>query len=168
MKCFWYNIPLILILILCGCSAKKSDVIPVKPTDIISEAEAEFALDGVDLNLEFDGVVDLNNNTYKATYLPDPLGSVDPIIIKVTYPSKDLSDGDIKDLYNQSYASRVNKRKIEGIGESAYVAFPSLNIFDRGHFITITAGSGDTQRQLELLLNLGKTAINNLDKYLSE
>ena len=168
MNRFWRSISLISILILCGCSAKKSDVVPVKPTDIISEAEAESALGGVDLNLEFDAVVDLNNNTYKATYLPDPIGSIDPVIVKVIYPSEELSEGDVKGLYNEAYASRMNKRKIEGIGESAYVAFPSINIFDRGHFITITAGSGDTQKQLDLLLSLGKTAITNLDKYLSE
>ena len=168
MRKFFVNLLLIPLLILSGCSKDKSDVPPVKPTDLISETEAEFALGGTDLSLEFNGVVDLGDNTYKITYLPTPLGSDDPVIVKVIYPSDDLNEGDVKSLYNQAYSSRVNKRKIEGIGESAYVAFPSLNIYDRGHFITITAGSGDTQKQLDLLLNLGKTAVNNLDKYLSE
>ena len=168
MKRLFCSLLIITLLIFCGCSKNKSDVPPVKPTDIISEAEAELALGGIDLMLEFDGVVDLGDNTYKITYLPTPLGSNDPIIVKVIYPAADINEGDIKSLYNQAYASRVNKRKIEGMGESAYVAFPSLNILYKGHFVTITAGSGDTQKQLDLLLSLGKTAVNNLEKYLSE
>ncbi len=156
------------ILIISGCSTKEADVPPVKPTDIISESEAELAVGDADFSLEFDAVVDLGDNTYKATYLTNPLGSGDPVIVKVIYPSGELTEGDIKNKFNESYSSRVNKRKIEGIGESAYVAFPSLNIYCKGHFITITAGSGDTQKQLDLLINLGKTAVNNLENYLSE
>ncbi len=168
MNKFFGTILLLSVLITAGCGKKDADVPPVKPTDIISEAEAEFAVGGADLSLEFDAVVDLGNNTYKATYLTNPLGEGDPVIVKVVYPSPELTDGDIKNKFNNGYTSRINKRKIEGIGESAYVAFPTLNIYDRGHIITVTAGSGDTQKQLDLLINLGKTAVTNLEKYLSE
>ena len=167
MNKFFSGILLLSVLIIAGCEKKDANVPPVKPTDIISEAEAEFAVGGTDLSLEFDAVVDLGDNTYKATYLTNPLGGGDPVIVKVVYPSLELTEGDIKTRFNDGYSSRVNKRKIEGIGESAYVAFPTLNIYDRGHIINITAGSGDTQKQLDLLISLGKTAVANLDNYLS-
>ena len=83
MRKFFVNLLLIPLLILSGCSKDKSDVPPVKPTDLISETEAEFALGGTDLSLEFNGVVDLGDNTYKITYLPTPLGSDDPVIVKL-------------------------------------------------------------------------------------
>lgn len=150
-----------------GC--KKDDIPePVKPTDIISKAEAQaVAGDGYELILEYGAVVDLGNNTYKSSYVSEVLGKGDPIIVEVTYPSETLSRNDIKKIYFKSYDSRVNKREINGIGSEAFVAFPTLNILEDGHFIRITAGSGDTREQLDMLLSLGRTAVGNLQKYLN-
>ena len=149
-----------------GCKNNKT-LEPVKPTNIISLAEAQTAVgDEYELELQYDAVVDLGDNAYKATYISTQLGAGDPVIVEVMYPSEELSSSDIKKIYFSAYDNRVNKRKIKGIGSDAFVAFPTLSILEDGHLIRITAGSGDTKEQLDLLLALGNVAVNNLHEYL--
>ena len=156
------------VCLLFGCSKEKDEPTPVKPTDIISESDAETAVGGHDLSLEHNAVIDMGNNTLKVSYYPEPLGSFDPVTVVVTYPGGDLTENDIKDLYTESYLLRDNKKKIRGIGAGAFVAFPAISIYEDGHLIKITAGSGDTKEQLDLLLSLGQTAVDNLHKFLEE
>lgn len=151
-----------------GCVKVESDPVPVKPTDLISESEAEAAVGDCDLMLQYDAVLDLGDNEYLASYYAEPLGSVDPVIVSVTCPSKEFTNNEIKKLYTDSYSARDNKRKVRGLGAEAFVAFPTLNIYEEGHLIKITAGSGDTQEQLDLLISLGQTAVKNLHIYLSD
>ena len=149
-----------------GCKNKKP-LAPIKPTDILSLAEVSSAVgDEYDLELKYGAVLDLGNNTFKATYASNPLGSGDPVIVEVMYPSEELSGSDIKKIYFSAYDNRVNKRKIKGVGSEAFVAFPTLSILEDGHLVRITAGSGDTKEQLDLLLSLGNIAVNNLHEYL--
>lgn len=152
-------------LLLCGCSDGK-EMMPVKPTDLICEEEAELAVCGADLSLEHNAVIDMGNNEFVASYYGEPLGSADPIIVSVIYPSAELSESKIKKIYTDSYSLRDNKKKIRGLGAGAFVAFPTINIYEDGHLIKITAGSGDTKEQLDLLISLGQTAVNNLHTYL--
>ncbi len=155
-------------MFVCGCKNNKTSE-PVKPTDVISLSEAQAVVgDKYELVLEYDAVVDLGNNTYKATYISNPLGAGDPVIVEVMHPSDEFSGSDIKKIYFSGYDNRVNKRKIKGVGSEAYVAFPTLNILEDGHLIRITAGSGDTKEQLDILLNLGNIAVNNLHNYLDK
>ena len=152
-------------LLLCGCNDSK-ELAPVKPTDLISEKEAETAMGGADLVLEHDAVVNLGNNEFVASYYGEPLGSADPVIVSVIYPSAELSEPQIKEMYTDSYSARDNKKKIRGLGAGAFVAFPTINIYEDGHLIKITAGSGDTKEQLDLLISLGQIAVDNLHTYL--
>lgn len=156
-----------IICVLAGGCGKKTTFYPVMPTDILSEKEVEVAIESeFDYFLEHEAVVDLGNNTYRASYYPDPLGSDDPVIVEVTIPDENLLRSDIKNLYLKSYDSRINKRKIDGVGEDAFVAFPTLTVYDRGYLICITAGAGDTKEQLDTLLTLGQKAIRNFHNYL--
>lgn len=156
------------VCLLFGCSKNKEELKPVKPTDVISESDAEAAVGGQDVFLEHNAVIDMGDNTFKVSYYPVPVGSLDPITVIVTYPGGDLTENDIKDLYTESYLLRDNKKKIRGIGAGAFVAFPNITIYEDGHLIKITAGSGDTKEQLDLLLSLGQTAVDNLHKFLEE
>ncbi len=149
-----------------GCHKSDKVIAPVKPTDLISEQEAEAFVGGKDLVLDHNGVVDTKDNTYTAIYVTNPVGKGDSIVISVTYPSSQLSESEIKKIYADNYSKRDNKKRIRGIGSGAYVAFPSINIYEDGHLIKISAGSGDTKEQLDLLLSLGQTAVRNLDAYL--
>lgn len=159
----------LLVLVFAGGCKNNKTLEPVKPTNVISLSEAQKAIgDEYELELEYDAVVDLGNNTYVATYISNPLGSGDPVVVEVMYPSEELSGSDIKKIYFSSYDNRVNKRKIKGVGSEAFVAFPTLNILEKGHLIRITAGSGDTKEQLDLLLSLGNIAVNNLHNYLDD
>lgn len=47
---------------------------------------------------------------------------------------------------------------VDGIGEDCYIAFPYINIYDRGCYIRISAGSGSDEGQKNMLINLGTTA----------
>lgn len=49
-------------------------------------------------------------------------------------------------------------QKVDGIGVDCYIAYPYINIFDRGCYIRISAGSGSDDGQKNLLTTLGTTA----------
>ncbi|MBP3362085.1 MAG: hypothetical protein J6N52_14645 [Clostridia bacterium] len=169
MNRFFILILAISAMLMCGCDKKEVVVPPVMPTDIISEEDAKAAIGGkYELKLNYDAVVSINDNSYKASYLAEPLGSGDPVFVTVTSPSEELPESSVKELYESGYEGRTKKKKVEGLGNAAYIAFPSINIYQNGYLIVITAGSGDTQEQIDLLISLGKTAVENLDVFLQQ
>ena len=165
MKNIIYLLIFVFPFLMGGCSSKKDIIEPIKPTHIISESEAQEITGCDNLKLEYGAVVDMGENTYKASYLSEPLGEADPVIVTIIYPSETITETDIKEIYEKGYDSRHSKRRIEGIGDRAYVSFPAINILMGGHLIKITAGSGETKEQLETLINLGKRAVNNFELY---
>jgi len=151
-----------------GCGKKEPEQIPAAmPGDIISEEDAEKAIGNeYDLVLNEDSVYKVDKGIYRAEYLPNPLGKNDPVLIEIVQPGNDSEA--VKEMYDKGYESRTQKRRIEGIGDSAYVSFPTIHIYEKGYLIEITAGSGDTQGQLDLLTKLGKKAVKNLDAYYAQ
>ena len=53
---------------------------------------------------------------------------------------------------------------IEGIGEDCYIAYPYINVYDRGCYIRISAGSGNDEAQRELLENLASIAAGEVER----
>lgn len=160
---------LYLVLVCCflgGCSEKYVPA-SIAPADILTLEDVETAVGNCEYTLEFDAVVNKDNNTYVLSYLPVNFGAGDPVFVEVTYPYSDIKGESTKKMYDDCYESRVNKQKVEGIGEEAFVAFPSITIYKNRLLLKITAGSGDTKEQLDLLLSLGKLAVKNMDTYLS-
>lgn len=169
MNKFFVIVLLISAMLMCGCNKKETVIPPVMPTDIITKEDAEAAIGGnYELKLNYDAVVCIDDNSYKASYIAEPIGSGDPVFVTVTSPSESLPESSVKELYKSGYEGRTKKKKVEGLGEEAYIAFPSINIYQNGYYIVITAGSGDTQEQIDLLISLGKTAVENLGMYLQQ
>lgn len=159
-----YLLLLIPVLMLMGCFGGEPKTEPIKPVQLISQSEAE-QICGSSLTLQYGAVVDMGNNTYTASYYSEPVGKADPVIVTVIYPSNEITETAIKQIYEDGYNSRDSKRRIDGIGDDAYVAFPSLSILKGGHLIKITAGSGETKEQLNMLIDLGKKAVENFENY---
>ena len=156
---------LMLFAALLGGCKEKAEIPAAMPTDLLSADEVKSAV-GDENNYTLDGgaIIDMGGGTYKAVYLTDPIGAGDSVTIELTQPQENVS---VKDKYQKNYDARTQKKKVQGLGESAYVAFPSVHIIEKGYLIDISAGSGDTEKQLELLVRLGKTACEKLDLYLS-
>lgn len=160
MKKILLCIVCVLLLSLSGCGEPEV-ILPAMPQDILSEAELEAAINNeYDLVLKDNTVIDMGGGTYKAVYLSEPIGAGDSVTVMLAQPP--VEGGSLKSRYNEGFDSRIQKKRVENLGEDAYVAFPTIHIYERGYLIEITAGSGDTQEQLDLLLGLGKKAVDNL------
>jgi len=157
------------IMLLTGCGKEAVVIPPVMPTDVITQADADSAAGGkYKLKLNHNAVIELESNIYKAEYLAEPLGSGDPVVVTVTSPYAEITKDDIKEEYKNEYKTRLNKRKVEGLGDGAFLAYPSLYIYQDGYMIEISAGSGNSDEQKELLIELGKKALENLQASLSQ
>lgn len=163
MKKFILIISVIFVVMLGGCK-EKIEKSPAIPTNILNESAVASVIGGeTEYVLNGNAVVDLGGGAYRAVYLTNPAGKGDSVTVELTQPSDTNS---VKDKYTEGYNARSQKKKVQGVGENAYIAFPSIHILEKGYLITISAGSGDTKEQLDLLVNLGQTACANLDAYL--
>jgi hypothetical protein len=141
----------------------KADAASILTTDdVISAIDNTY-------NINLDGgasVTDGNEST--ATYLSDPIGSGDPVIVQVINPTDAVSPEDIWNNYESNRISRSSAEFVEDIGEDAYIAYPSIHVFDRGCEIVITAGSGSDDGQSALLEKLAQTAVSNIESIMPE
>ena len=114
------------------------------------------------------GTVVNDGNVSTATYSAVPKGSGDPIIVKVINRTASISADDIWNDYENARLSRPSSELIEGIGYDAYIAYPSIHVYDRGCEIVITASSGSGDKQKEMLKDLAKTATEKLEVIIPE
>ncbi|MCD8391142.1 MAG: hypothetical protein LUD03_04810 [Firmicutes bacterium] len=112
----------------------------------------------VDYELVSDGVM-RDGNTASVLYRTEPIGMADTVEIKITQYNESVSADDVWNEYAVGKAARTTAEDIAELGESAYIAFPSINIYDRGCYIKITAGSGSDEGQRNMLLNLAYAAV---------
>ena len=133
MKLLLFLIATVMML-LTGCGKEAVLIPPVMPTDIITLADAQNTTDGTyKLKLNYDAVVEISDNVYRAEYLADPLGSGDTVLVTVTSPYGSVTSNDIKEMYKSEYKARLNKKKVEGLGNGAFLVFPSLYIYNDGY-----------------------------------
>ena len=66
--------------------------------------------------------------------------------------------------YDTDKSLRPSAEEVTELGENAYIAFPSINIYDRGCYVKITAGSGSDDNQRNQLLTLARIAIARLEE----
>ena len=59
---------------------------------------------------------------------------------------------------------RQNVQAQKLIGQEAYIAFPSIHVYDKGCLIDITAGSGADENQKALLMSLATVAAGRLEQ----
>ena len=109
------------------------------------------------------GAVKYEGNTATAFYRSEPIGQ-DPVEIIVQQYNEQTPVENVWFDYDTDRAYRSTAEEIANLGETAFIAFPSINIYDRGCYIRITAGSGSDDNQRNLLMNLANIAVPRLEE----
>lgn len=140
----------------CGGKVKVSEIERISPDTLIT-AENASALCGVTLKADENGITN-DGSARSVTYVPDPIGSDDPVTVKIEQFSESLMPAQVWNDYENSRVRRSDMEFVEGIGEDCYIAYPYINVYDRGCYIRISAGSGGGEEQKELLKSLATAA----------
>ena len=139
-----------------GGQTSNAAVPRLSPENLIS-AETAGTAAGATLVMSEDGVVS-DGNMLTVTYVSEPLGANDSVSVSIEQFSDTLSTAQIWSDYESNRIYRTDMEYVDGIGEDCYIAFPYINIYDRGCYIRISAGSGSDEGQKNMLINLGTTA----------
>ena len=144
---------------------------PMPTTDagaLISLEEAQSAV-GDSYTLQLDGgAVVTEGNTTTASYVADPIGDGDPVIVKLVCCNASATPDDVWAGYENTRVSRSGSKFVDNIGEDAYIAYPSIHVYSRGCEIIITAGSGSDDGQDDILKKLASTAVEHLNAVMPE
>ena len=141
-------------------SADAGTIISLEDAKNAIENSYELQLDG--------GAVVTDGNVSTASYVASPIGAGDPIIVKVVNCTSTVSADDVWNDYENTRISRSSSKFVEGIGEDAYIAYPSIHVYDRGCEIVITAGSGSNEGQDKLLKKLAENAAAKIEEIMPE
>lgn len=138
--------------------------IPVLDPTVILSADDVYAGINYEYAPVIDGEMKIEGNSRSVVYVSNPKGQGDSVEIKITQYNETTG---IDQVY-QSFAAAKEKRyeitEVTDLGETAYIAYPSIHVYDRGCVIDITAGSGSDETQQQLLLNLAKLAVANFEE----
>lgn len=150
-----------------GETASQPQATPVPTLDPVSILTANDVY--ASINYEYVPVVDggvivHEDNTSKAVYVSDPKGEGDSVEIKVTQMTDTVSAEDVRTEFNEAMQKRRDTITISNLGESAYIAFPSIYVYDRGCILKITAGSASSTEQQNLLIDLASKAVANFEQ----
>ncbi len=160
---------ILMVLAISACGGKdnaeemQTTVTEIDPVNVLKANDVYEALNYEYVPVVDGGVIIHEDNTSKAVYVSEPKGANDSIEIKVTYMTDKISAEVIKAEFEQSKLKRNDTIDIANLGESAYIAFPSIYVYDRGCIIKISAGSGNSSEQQNLLLTLATKAITNFE-----
>lgn len=162
---------LIMVIGLCACgegglfaSPTPTPVPVVSPTDVLAVSDvAEF----VGYEVVADGDIIDDGESKSVVYVSSPKGAKDSVSVKVVQFSDTLSKDEIWNRYENGRVKRSSAEFVEGLGTDAYIAFPSVHIYDRGCEIIISAGSGSDDEQKELLKRIGERAVMNFQRIIT-
>jgi uncharacterized lipoprotein YehR (DUF1307 family) len=155
----------------CGGEKKQAEATP-KPAVQVAP-EAVFTIDNVKAIVDYEPVQEpVEENTEKGTkqvwYHSEPLGKGDIVEVTVRQYSDSVAKETVKAGYDQMKQKRPNAVQVDGVGEDAYIAYPSVHVYQEGYHIQITAGSGADDVQKTVLTNAAQTAVQNLNTLLSK
>lgn len=164
---------IMLSLTACGNGGLFGD--PVPTPEPMLDASAVLTIDNVKTAVADNYTVELEGgaavtegNVSTASYRANPAGSGDPVIVKVIQPKGGVSEDEIWADYEEARLTRTSAVLVEDIGEDAYIAYPSIHVYNKGSEIIITAGSGSDEGQANYLKDLAKTAISNIEAMYTE
>ena len=155
------------ILLVSGCG--KEEVKPMLlPTDVISIEEAQSLVgNSYKLKMKDDAVVQ-EENLLSVKYLSEPLGTGDGVFVSLLAPDESHSKSVIKDEFSKSRDKRSDRILVKGLGDDAYITYPTLHLYTHDLYVTITAGSKSSDEQADLLIELGKIAQKNIENYFAQ
>ncbi len=158
---------------LCSCSSD-APIVTTTPAPIPEIDPASLiTVDDVATNTGYTPVVEptettRDGNRSSVLYVSDPLGQYDPVKVTLTQFTDTIDYEQIFSEYEADKASRAAAELIGGIGQEAYIAFPTIHVYDRGCLIEITAGSGADDTQRNLLKGLAITAASRLESVIPD
>lgn len=149
----------------CGKNSAIKDISKmekISPDKLIS-VETVSDITGVTMTVSKDGIVS-EGSTTSVTYVTsgdDEPG--DPVTVQIEQFSESLSTNQIWTDYESNRVKRGDMEFVTGIGEDCYIAYPYINVYDRGCYVRISAGSGDSNSQKELLTKLAAHAAQEIE-----
>lgn len=159
----------LLSVILCSCSGgglfadpTPAPIPQVDPTQVISLQDAMDAIGNAYTLVQDSETADREGNKATIAYRADPTGAGDPVIVTVKQMTDTVSADVVWNEYDLERIKRSSAEILEGIGDDAYIAFPTIHVYSKGCEIAITAGSGSDDGQKDLLERLARKAVENL------
>ena len=163
MKKLLFSTLIICMGLFTSCKEQEEKRPMLLPTDVISLSSAKETVGGE--YIMKDDAVKQDQNHLSVTYLAEPLGSGDNIFIDLYIQDKNHDENSVKSKFEASKNKRSDFIRVEGLGDDAYIAYPTLHLYSNGVYAAITAGSGSNDTQSELLINLGKIAQSNIERH---
>ncbi|MGN0150762.1 MAG: hypothetical protein ACI4C7_11020 [Clostridia bacterium] len=163
---------LLIIIGLCSCgggggglfsSPTPTPIPEINPLDILSAEDVYAGIGYAYAPVLEGGTFIRDGNKATATYRSEPIGQGDPVIITITQFNESVTKESVWYEYDYDRVMRTSAEIVQGLGEDAFLAFPSIHVYDRGCHIEITAGSGSTDEQRNLLINLATTAVSKFE-----
>lgn len=154
-------------IVLCACGGGMFGPEPT-PTPLLDPTEI-LSLEDVILAVGYQPVLDggeikRDGNKASALYVSNPIGEGDPVEITIVQHTQDMPPEHVWYAYDTDKSLRPSAEEVTELGENAYIAFPSINIYDRGCYVKITAGSGSDDNQRNQLLTLARMVIAKLEE----
>lgn len=150
-----------------ACDKTKEPEVEKLAPDRVITAEKVTAITGIEMQMDEAGVTTIGNAS-SVTYVSEPAYSGDPVTVKIEQFSDSL---DVQQVWKDYELNRIPRESdlehVEGIGEDCYIAFPYINVYNRGCYIRISAGSGNDDQQRELLKTLATIAVGEVDAVIS-
>ena len=143
-----------------------SELEKIAPDQLVT-VEAVSTITGVKMEVDKNGVT-MDGNASSVTYVSDPAYSGDPVTIRIEQFSESLTATQVWNDYENSRIYRGDMEFVDDIGEDCYVAYPYINVYDRGCYIRISAGSGDDSKQRELLETLASIAAGEVERVIPQ
>lgn len=139
-----------------GGQEQKKDIARLTPDMVLPLATAAGET-GTSLVMADEGIVN-DNGMITCTYVANPIGSADSVSIGIEQFSDTVTVKQVWDAYEDARVYRSDMEFVQGIGEDCYIAYPFICVYDRGCYIKISAGSGNTEEQKNLLIKLAESA----------
>lgn len=144
----------------------KDEVARISPDELLT-ADTVSDITGVTMKVNEDGVTN-DGSARTVTYVPNPVGSADPVTVSIEQFSESLTTDQVWADYENSRIRRDDMEFLgDAIGEDCYIAYPYINVYVRGCYIRISAGSGDSDEQEELLKSLATSAALKVEGLIS-
>ena len=152
----------------CGNKVKTkatADIEIINPESLVTLEMAEAAT-GVNMVIapeeEYDG------SARTVTYVSETTGEADPVSVRIEQFSDSLTTDQVWNDYELNRINRSDSEIIPGIGKDCYIAYPYICVYDRGCYIKIMAGSGNSQVQKDTLINLASQAVSVVENAITE